>query len=152
MSRMAYVNGRYVRHAEASVHVEDRGFQFADAIYEVWALMDGRLADSEGHFARLERSLSELEILMPLSRAALAVVLRETVRRNRVQDGLVYLQISRGQARRDHVFPDPPPPPTVVVTVKAVDPVAMERKASAGAAVIAAPPADVRRGDHGGSG
>ena len=144
MSRMAYVNGRYVRHAEASVHVEDRGFQFADAIYEVWALIDGRLADSEGHFARLERSLSELEILMPLSRAALAVVLRETVRRNRVQDGLVYLQISRGQARRDHVFPDPPPPPTVVVTVKAVDPVAMERKASAGAAVITAP--DIRWG------
>jgi D-alanine transaminase len=144
MSRIAYVNGRYVRHADASVHVEDRGFQFADAIYEVWALMDGRLADSEGHFTRLERSLSELEILMPLSRASLTVVLRETVRRNRVRDGLVYLQISRGQARRDHVFPDPPPPPTVVVTVKPVDPVALDRKASAGTAVITAP--DIRWG------
>ncbi len=144
MSRIAYVNGRYVRHAAASVHVEDRGFQFADAIYEVWALMDGRLADSEGHFTRLQRSLAELEILMPMSPAALLAVLRETVRRNHVRHGLVYLQISRGQARRDHVFPDPPPPPTVVVTVKAVDPVALDRKAAAGAAVITAP--DIRWG------
>jgi len=144
MSRIAYVNGRYVRHADASVHVEDRGFQFADAVYEVWALMDGRLADTEGHFARLERSLSELEILMPMSRASLSVVLRETVRRNHVRDGLVYLQISRGQARRDHAFPDPPPPPTVVVTVKPVDPVALDRKAAAGTAVITAP--DIRWG------
>jgi len=144
MARIAYVNGRYVRHADATVHVEDRGFQFADAVYEVWALMDGRLADSDGHFVRLERSLSELEILMPLSRGSLAVVLRETVRRNHVRDGLVYLQISRGQAPRDHVFPDPPPPPTVVVTVKSVDPAALERKAAAGVAVITTP--DIRWG------
>jgi len=144
MSRIAYVNGRYVRHAAASVHVEDRGFQFADAVYEVWALMDGRLADSEGHFARLQRSLAELEILAPMSPAALLAVLRETVRRNHVRNGLVYLQISRGQARRDHVFPDPPPPPTVVVTVKAVDPATLERKAAAGVAVITAP--DIRWG------
>ena len=76
MSRIAYVNGRYTRHAEAAVHIEDRGYQFADAVYEVWALMGGRLADTEGHMARLERSLGELEIPMPMSRAALMSVLR----------------------------------------------------------------------------
>jgi D-alanine transaminase len=81
---------------------------------------------------------------MPLSRASLAVVLRETVRRNHVRHGLVYLQISRGQARRDHVYPDPPPPPTVVVTVKPVDPAILDRKAAAGCAVITAP--DIRWG------
>lgn len=144
MSRIAYVNGRYVRHRDATVHVEDRGFQFADAVYEVWAVIDARLADSEGHLARLERSLDELEILMPMSRAALCAVLRETVRRNHVRDGLVYLQISRGQARRDHVFPDPPPPPTVVVTAKPVDLAALDRKASLGVGVVTAP--DIRWG------
>ena len=139
MSRIAYVNGRYSRHADASVHIEDRGFQFADAIYEVWALIGGKLADTEGHFRRLERSLDELEIIMPMSREALMVVLRETVRRNNVRDGLVYLQISRGQARRDHPFPDPPPPPTVVVTVKAVNFEAMCAKAEKGGGVITVP-------------
>ncbi len=144
MARIAYVNGRFLRHAHASVHVEDRGFQFADAIYEVWALLDGRLADMDGHLARLERSLSELEIVMPMSPEALLLVLRETVRQNRVRNGLVYLQISRGQARRDHVIPDPPPLPTIVITVRAVDPVALNAKAARGAGVISAP--DIRWG------
>ncbi len=96
MSRIAYVNGRFVRRIEAGVSIEDRGFQFADGVYEVWAVLDGRLADLEGHLARLERSLSELAIAPPMSRAALIQVLRETVRRNRVRDGIVYLQITRG--------------------------------------------------------
>jgi D-alanine transaminase len=138
MSRIAYVNGRYTRHADAAVHIEDRGFQFADAVYEVWALVGGKLADTEGHLARLERSLGELEIPMPMSRAALFAVLRETVRRNLVSDGLVYLQISRGQSRRDHPFPDPPLRPTVVVTVKAISPAALA-KAEKGGAVITRP-------------
>ena len=81
MGRIAYVNGAYVRHADAAVHIEDRGYQLADAIYEVWSMSDGRLCDPEGHFARLERSLGELSIDMPMSRAALTTVLRETVRR-----------------------------------------------------------------------
>jgi D-alanine transaminase len=139
MSRIAYVNGRYCRHADAAIHIEDRGFQFADAVYEVWALIDGRLADMAGHITRLERSLAELEIDMPMSRGALLAVLRETVRQNRVRDGLVYLQVSRGQARRDHFIPDPPPKPTVVITVKAVDPSALNRKAVMGAGVMTAP-------------
>src|SRR3954452_22218210 len=102
MSRIAYVNGRYVPKSEAMVHIEDRGYQLSDAVYEVWALFDGKLADPEGHFVRLARSLGELRIAMPMTRAALTLVLKETVRRNRVREGLLYLQVSRGVAKRDH--------------------------------------------------
>ena len=105
MSRIAYVNGRFVPKRQAVVHIEDRGYQFADAVYEVWALFDGKLADPAGHFARLERSLSELSIDLPMSEKALTLVLKETVRRNRVREGMVYLQVSRGVATRDHAFP-----------------------------------------------
>jgi D-alanine transaminase len=139
MPRIAYVNGRYVPHAEACVHIEDRGYQFADAVYEVWALFGGRLADLDGHLRRLARSLSELEIPHPMTDAALLAVLRETVRRNGVRDGLLYLQVSRGQARRDHVIPDPPPKPAVVVTVKPVNLSQLDAQARRGAKVITAP-------------
>jgi D-alanine transaminase len=139
MGRIAYVNGAYVRHADAAVHIEDRGYQLADAIYEVWSMSDGRLCDPEGHFARLERSLGELSIDMPMSRAALTTVLRETVRRNHIREGLVYLQVSRGVAPRDHAFPAQPVPPAVVVTVKRVDPDAAEARAAAGVGVLTTP-------------
>lgn len=139
MGRIAYVNGRYTPHAEAAVHIEDRGYQLADAVYEVWALFDGKLADAEGHFARLQRSLGELRIPEPMSRRALTMVLRETVRRNRVRDGMVYLQVSRGVAPRDHAFPSPDTPPAVVVTVKGVDRAAAEAKAAKGVSVITTP-------------
>lgn len=139
MGRIAYVNGRYERHGDASVHIEDRGYQFADAIYEVWSVFDGKLADPEGHFARLTRSLSELKIAAPMSRAALTIVLRETVRRNKVRDGILYLQISRGVAPRDHAFPTKPVPPAVVVTVKPVDFEAIQAKAAKGVSVITTP-------------
>lgn len=139
MGRIAYVNGRFVAHAEAAVHIEDRGYQLADAVYEVWALFDGKLADAEGHFARLERSLGELRIPMPMSRAALTVVLREAVRRNRVSEGLLYLQVGRGVAPRDHAFPGEDTQPSVVITVKAVDREATEAKAAKGVAVITTP-------------
>ena len=139
MGRIAYVNGQFVRHGEAMVHIEDRGYQLADAVYEVWALFDGRLADAEGHFARLERSLSELRIPMPMSREALVIVLREAVRRNRVRDGLVYLQVGRGVASRGHAFPDQPIAPSVVITVSTVDRVATEAKAAQGVKVITTP-------------
>lgn len=139
MGRIAYVNGQFVRHGEAMVHIEDRGYQLADAVYEVWALFDGRLADAEGHFARLERSLSELRIPMPMSREALVIVLREAVRRNRVRDGLVYLQVGRGVAPRGHAFPDQPIAPSVVITVSTVDRVATEAKAAQGVKVITTP-------------
>jgi len=139
MGRIAYVNGRYVPHGEAVVHIEDRGYQFADAVYEVWAIFDGKLADPEGHFARLERSLGELSIAMPMSRAALTQVLKETVRRNRLREGLLYLQVSRGVAKRDHAFPNPPVRPAVVMTTSTVDRVAAEARAAKGVAVVTTP-------------
>ncbi len=139
MGRVAYVNGRFVRHAEAGVHIEDRGYQLADGIYEVWAVFDGRLADAEGHYARLERSLGELRIPMPMSRKALSLVLREAVRRNRVKDGLVYLQVTRGVAPRDHAFPTQPVRPALVITAKSVDLAAAEAKAAKGIGVVTTP-------------
>jgi len=139
MSRFAYVNGRFVRHGEAAVHIEDRGYQLADGVYEVWAVFDGKLADAPGHFARLWRSLDSLRIAHPMGQAALTVVLREAVRRNMVRNGLVYLQVTRGVARRDHAFPNPAVAPAMVVTAKSTDPQLAERKAAQGAAVISVP-------------
>ena len=106
MSRIAYVNGLYVPHHEAAVHIEDRGYQFADGVYEVFAIHKGKMVGEKGHMGRLEHSLSELRIDWPMSPRALAVIIREMARRNRVQDGMVYLQITRGVAPRDHPFPE----------------------------------------------
>jgi len=136
MGRIAYVNGRYQPHGLAVVHVEDRGFQFADGVYEYFAVFDGKLADADGHLERLWRSLSEIRIRPPMSEAALMVVMRETVRRNRVRDGSVYLQITRGTAARDHAFPHPSTPPSVVVTAKSLDFAKANAKAAKGVAVL----------------
>lgn len=144
MSRIAYVNGAYVRHSAARVSVEDRGYQFADAVYEVWAVFDGRLAELTGHLDRLERSLGELRIRQPMSRAALVVVLEEVIRRNRIRDGMVYLQISRGVAPRDHFFPPETVRPSVVITAKRLDYAQGHRKADTGIGVISQP--DIRWG------
>jgi D-alanine transaminase len=114
MSRIAYVNGRYVPHGEAAVHIEDRGYQFADGIYEVIAVQAGRLVDEGPHLDRLERSLAELRIAPPMGRRALGFVMREVIRRNRVGDGIVYLQATRGVAPRDHGFPAGVPTSLVV--------------------------------------
>lgn len=114
MSRIAYVNGRYVPHRRAVVHVEDRGYQFADGVYEVIAITNGKFIDEEPHLDRLDRSLSELEIDTPLGRSALRTVMREVARRNRVRNGIVYLQITRGVAPRDHGFPAMTPPALVI--------------------------------------
>jgi D-alanine transaminase len=105
MSRIAYVNGRYVPHRAASVHVEDRGYQFADGVYEVIAVADGRLIDAGPHLERLERSLRELRIAPPMARKPLEQVMREVIRRNGVDNGIIYIQMSRGVAPRDHAFP-----------------------------------------------
>ena len=139
MGRVAYVNGRFTPHGEAAVHIEDRGFQLADGVYEVWAVFGGALGDAEGHFERLERSLDELQITPPMSRAALQVVLKETVRRNRVREGLVYLQVTRGVAKRDHAFPNPEVPASVISTAHSVDRAVTEARAERGAAVITVP-------------
>jgi D-alanine transaminase len=139
MSRIAYVNGRYVPHRDAMVHIEDRGYQYADAVYEVCEVSDGCLVDERRHLDRLERSLAELRIRAPMSRAALTAVLHQTVARNRVRDGFVYLQISRGVARRDHFLPPPTLRPAVVVTARASDKAAAERTAQKGIAVVTVP-------------
>ena len=139
MSRIAYVNGRYLPHAAAAVHVEDRGFQFADAVYEVCEIRDGKIVDPTLHFERLERSLRELRIAVPTSRAAMLVVMRRIARLNRVRDGSIYIQVSRGQAHRDHVFPSPEVPPTVVMTAKSVARAKGEALAERGIGVITVP-------------
>jgi D-alanine transaminase len=119
MSRIAYVNGRYVPHRLASVHVEDRGYQFADGIYEVIAVSDGRLVDGGPHLDRLERSLRELRIGMPMARRALEQVMREVVRRNGVDNGIIYIQMTRGVAPRDHAFPARPETQVVMTARRA---------------------------------
>src|SRR3974377_2364656 len=118
MSRIAYVNGRYLPFRDATVHVEDRGYQFADSVYDVCEVRGGRLVDERHHIGRLKRSLDELRMRMPMSVAALGVVLREVIARNRIGYGNVYLQVSRGVARRDHAFPAPEVPPSLVVTAR----------------------------------
>jgi D-alanine transaminase len=144
MSRIAYVNGRYLPHANARVHIEDRGYQFADGVYEVCEVNNGRLIDAPRHLERLTRSLGELKITAPMSLAALGVVLHEVVSKNRVRDGIVYLQITRGVARRDFPFPAAHTPRTLVVTARSTDTVALEQMAEQGIAVVTVP--DIRWG------
>jgi D-alanine transaminase len=139
MSRIAYVNGRYVPMGEATVHVEDRGYQFADGVYEVCEVRGGRLVDERRHLDRLEGSLGELHIRLPLSRAALGVILREVVARNRVGYGIVYTQITRGVAKRDHAFPAGVIAPSLVVTARRLDKARNEALAAKGIAVISVP-------------
>ena len=137
--RIAYVDGRYLPHGSASVHIEDRGLQFGDAVYEVWRLAAGRLLDVEEHLDRLERSLGEIEIALPMTRAALKQVLTETVRRNAATDAIVYLQVTRGAGRRDHPIPVPAPKPSVIVTVRRLDTESLARRLRDGVTVITAP-------------
>jgi D-alanine transaminase len=140
MSRIAYVGGRYVPHRAAAVHIEDRGYQFADGVYEVLAVVGGHLVDEAPHLARLARSLGELKITAPMTEAAVGVVMREVVRRNGVRDGIVYLQVTRGAAPRDHAFPKAARP-VLVVTSRRKRP-ADPRLAEAGIGVITIP--DIR--------
>jgi len=139
MSRIAYVNGRYLPRSEAKVSVEDRGYQFADGVYEVCEVRGGHLVDERRHMARLDRSLGELQIARPMSPAALKVVLRETVRQNRVRDGIVYVQVTRGVARRDFPFPSRDTRPSLVVTARSNDLERLEQIAAEGIAVITVP-------------
>jgi len=136
VSRIAYVNGRYVPLGEASVHIEDRGFQFADGVYEVCEVRGGYIVDGVRHLARLRRSLHELQMQEPMDERALDVVIRETVRRNRVHDGLVYIQVTRGVARRDFLFPGDDVAPTLVVIARTVDPAKAEAPAMDGVGVV----------------
>lgn len=136
--RWVYVDGRYRPYGNASVHVEDRGVQFADAIYEVCAVRGGLCLDLELHLDRLDRSLGELRIARPMSRAALTAVMNETIRRNEIANGLVYIQVSRGVAGRDHFFPDPAPRPTLIVLARPVDVESLDAKAAKGVEIVTA--------------
>jgi D-alanine transaminase len=139
VTRIVYVNGRYLPYAQAAVHAEDRGFQFADAVYEVCEVKAGRLVDETRHMARLARSLGELAMPQPMAPGAFARVLRETIRRNRVTDGIVYLQVSRGASPRDFPFPPSEVEPTVVCLARSVSRRRLEVAAEAGIAVKTMP-------------
>ncbi|MGV2978751.1 D-amino-acid transaminase [Camelimonas sp. ID_303_24] len=144
MSRVAWVNGRFRPRPQAAVSIDDRAVLFADSVYEVCEVFGGALVDLTAHLERLDRSLCELAMAAPMGRRALTVVMRETARRNRVRDGMVYVQVSRGAAPRDFLFPDPPAKPTLIVTARSIDRAAAEARAVQGMAVITAP--DIRWG------
>ncbi len=140
MSRIAYVNGRYLPFRDAKVHVEDRGYQFADGVYEVCEVRGGRLIDERRHIERAWSARSpNCAFRMPMSPRALGVVLREVVARNRIGYGIVYLQISRGVARRDPAFPSPQTAPTVVATARPLNMARNEALAAKGIAVVSVP-------------
>ncbi|GAB1716169.1 MAG: branched chain amino acid: 2-keto-4-methylthiobutyrate aminotransferase [Nitrobacter sp.] len=139
MSRIAYVNGGYRHLRDACVNVEDRGYQFADGVYEVCEVRGGRLVDFPRHMARLQRSLRELRIAEPMPLSALGIVMREVVRRNRVTYGLVYLQVTRGVARRDHAFPPIAVKPSVVVTARPLNYAKNQQTAATGIKVVTVP-------------
>lgn len=143
MPRVAYVNGFYVPHGEAQVHIEDRGYQFADGIYEVCLVIDGRYWDLEGHLARMERSLRELDIEAPMERACLEVVMRELLVRNRLKNALVYIQTTRGVAPRNHGFPREAVP-ALVMTAKRFSLDQSDAQAEKGVKVVTVP--DIRWG------
>lgn len=139
MSRVAYVNGLYQNMREACVNIEDRGYQFSDGVYEVCEIRNGRLVDMPRHMTRLQRSLSELRIAMPMPLASLVIVMQEVVRRNRIHYGIVYLQVTRGVARRDHAFPVNAVRPSVVVTARSLSFAKNQDTAAKGIKVITVP-------------
>lgn len=139
MSRIAYVNGAYVPHSDAMVHVEDRGYQFADGVYEVCEIRHGVIVDLTRHLDRLGRSLGELRIDWPMSRAALTQVIRRVARMNHVRNGMFYLQVTRGVAKRDHVFPKAGTKPSIVVTAKSTDAKIIAAKNANGLKAITVP-------------
>lgn len=139
MSRIAYVNGQYRALRDASVNIEDRGYQFADGVYEVCEVRGGKIVDMPRHLVRLKRSLSELKIAMPMPESSLQAVIHEVVRRNRVSYGLIYLQITRGVAHRDHAFPPNSVTPSLVVTAKSLNYEKNQDAAAHGIKVITMP-------------
>jgi len=141
MSRIAYVNGQYLPHRHASVHIEDRGYQFADGVYEVVPVIAGKFIDEAGHLDRLWRSMSELQITAPMKRHPMQLVMKEVIRQNGIVNGLIYMQITRGVAPRDHPFPSEAEP-ALVMTAKRISLDKSAQKAEKGVAVITTP--DIR--------
>lgn len=137
--RVAYVDGRFVRHGDAQVHIEDRGLQFGDSVYEVCGVVRGNLTDEPEHLDRLERSLKEIEMTMPVSRQVLGTLMRTLIRLNRIKTGLLYLQVTRGAAHRDHPIPAQAGRPTLIMTASAMDPAAIDARRQTGITVITRP-------------
>lgn len=144
MAGIVYVNGQYLRSDDARVHIEDRGYQFADGIYEVCLVIDGRYWDADGHLDRMDRSLRELQISPPMPRTSLCTVMAELLTRNRVKNALVYIQVTRGVAPRNHPFPPPETPVALVMTARRFDLDASDARARVGVNVITQP--DIRWG------
>jgi len=142
--RVAYVNGRYLPHGVAGVHIEDRALQLGDGIYEVFNIRAGQPLDEEGHLDRMERSLRELGMPMPMGRVALKLVTREMIARNRMPDGFLYLQVTRGAVKRDHVPPADGPRPTLIMTMRLQDVAGFQQRLAKGIAVSTQP--DIRWG------
>jgi D-alanine transaminase len=140
MSRIAYVNGRYLPWGHARVHVEDRGFQFADGVYEVFPVYAGRIANRDWHMQRLARSLQELRIDWPSPPEVVAAILAQVLRRNLIKaGGMIYLQITRGVAPRNHMFPGKMVRPTLVVLARSVDMAARDEQAKKGVRILSVP-------------
>ncbi|SPJ24698.1 D-amino-acid transaminase [Palleronia abyssalis] len=139
MSRIVYVNGAFVPEAEATVSVFDRGFLFADGVYEVTSVLSGKLLDFDGHARRLERSLAELDMPMPMTQDALLEVHRRLVAENGIEDGLVYLQVTRGAADRDFAYPPKDTPQTVVLFTQSKPGLADNPAAQTGLKIVTLP-------------
>ena len=142
--RVAYVNGRYLPHAQAGVHIEDRALQLGDGIYEVTNVIAGQPTDEDAHLDRMERSLRELGMPMPMGRAALKLVMREMIARNRIPNGFLYLQVTRGAVKRDHVPPPDGPRPSLMLTMRSQDMGALAQRLEKGIAISTQP--DIRWG------
>lgn len=134
MPNISYVNGKYLPHQYAEISIDDRGLQFGDAVYEVWAVKQGLLLDKEGHFKRLWRSLNEMKIVYSISQKALELIILEIIHRNKIKNGIVYLQISRGTALRDHPFPKACVANTII-TARQKDFAALNKKADKGLSI-----------------
>lgn len=140
MSRISYVNGRYVPHRHAVVHIEDRGYQFSDGVYEVFPVFQGRIINRDLHLERLRQSLRSLRIAWPVAPEVMQLLLSQVLRRNRIVDGgMIYLQITRGVAPRNHAFPAADIPPSLVISARPIDMAARDIKAATGVRVITAP-------------
>lgn len=131
MANIAYVNGEFIPTDYASISINDRGLQFGDAVYEVWAVINGKLVDEEGHFIRLNRSLNELDIKNIFNKNSLKIIFRELLARNRVKNGIIYLQISRGTAPRDHAY-SKNLVPNIIITARPKNFALLEAKAQKG--------------------
>jgi len=142
--RVAYVNGRYLPHAQAGVHIEDRALQLGDGIYEVTNVIGGQPTDEDAHLDRMERSLRELGMPMPMGRAALKLVMREMIARNKIPNGFLYLQVTRGAVKRDHVPPPDGPRPSLMLTMRSQDMAALAQRLEKGIAISTQP--DIRWG------